>query len=458
MDGGDALAARWLVRSGSSNRERREAIRLAGGGPSFLQRGLGRLTARPLVAVLAAPILFLAALELAVSVGIVTVESTDVGLYRRYGEAIDGGAVPYRDIAIEYPPGALPLFVGPAILTDSPASYRRVFAVLMVIGIVALLAGVRVLSVRLAAGDELTVVAPLVVLLLVALMGSVALTRFDVVPAALTVGALAAFTSGRRHLGAVVLGLAIVTKLYPAVLLPLVVVYVARRAGARAAGAVTAITLAVVALAYAPFVAWSPGGVEASLRAQLSRPLEIESLGGSLFVAAHTFFGLHLPKQSTYYELPFHSADVVAAVSVGAGLAVLLGIWILFAFSPQDPRSLLLFSAAAIAAFVGFGKVLSPQYLLWLIPLVALVPGRRGLQATAGLAAACLLTALTFPRHWEALKYGLGAREAAAMVLRDLLILGVLATLLWPRDDDQAAPTRRWGRQLPLSAMCPKNE
>src|SRR4029079_5041815 len=53
---------------------------------------------------------------------------TDIPLYRTYGEWMARGLVPYRDFAFEYPPGALPALVLPALVTDSVAAYRVVFA------------------------------------------------------------------------------------------------------------------------------------------------------------------------------------------------------------------------------------------------------------------------------------------------------------------------------------------
>ena len=41
-------------------------------------------------------------------------EIVDIPVYESYGNAIESGAVPYRDIRPEYPPGALPAFAVPA--------------------------------------------------------------------------------------------------------------------------------------------------------------------------------------------------------------------------------------------------------------------------------------------------------------------------------------------------------
>ena len=52
--------------------------------------------------------------------------------------------------------------------------------------------------------------------------------------------------------------------------------------------------------------------------------------------------------------------------------------------------------------FAAFGKVLSPQFLIWLVPVVALVGGRVGVAAAAFLGAALVTTHLWFPtRYWD---------------------------------------------------------
>ena len=42
----------------------------------------------------------------------------DLHLYRRYGDALLAGHVPYRDFFVEYPPGAIPLFAGPSLAPE----------------------------------------------------------------------------------------------------------------------------------------------------------------------------------------------------------------------------------------------------------------------------------------------------------------------------------------------------
>ena len=399
-----------------------------------LQTSLHRFRLRLWVPGLGAVVLFLGLRKLAVVVGLVHVSVIELTVYRGYGEAITSGSVPYRDFAVEYPPGALPLFVGPALVTSSPEWYRRVFEGALLVVLLALFLGVKWLASHGGTADAMPCTRMLVVSVLTAVMGAVALTRFDVLPAALTLGTLVALASSRWRLGGVALGAAIAVKLYPIVLLPLVVVYVARRAGGRTALVVSGIALSVVVVAYMPFLYLSVEGVRQSVEAQLLRPLQVESLGGSLLAAFHTAFGFHFPHQASYYDFPFHSARSVARTSAGIGLIVLVGLWIGFARSTADTPGLIRLSAATLAAFIGFGKVFSPQYLLWIIPLVALVPRKRGLYAIGELGLASLLTALVFPRHFTELTH-LASQPLAAIIVRNLLILVLVATLAWPTRD-----------------------
>jgi hypothetical protein len=346
----------------------------------------------------------------------------DTPIYERYGEAVTQGQVPYRDFAVEYPPAALPVFVLPALGDGGSETYERRFDGLM--------ATLGVACVLLAAATS-SLWAPLFVATAPLLLGSVMLSRFDLWPAALTAAALALLVAGRFRLGAGTLGLATAAKLYPAVIVPIALAHIWRSRGRREALLCTGAFLAVVAAIVLPFAVIAPGGVWDAFWRQAGRPLQIESFGAGLLLAAHHLFGLELTMESSHgsQNLDGGAAAVLAVVSTVLQLGALAAIWIWHARGPATRDRLLVASAAAVCAFVAFGKVLSPQFLIWLIPLVPLVRGRRGLAASALLAAALVLTQLWFPfRYWElALEFDTAA--SWLVLARDLVLVGLTLLL-----------------------------
>ena len=372
----------------------------------------------------------------------------DTPVYERYGRAIDDGHVPYRDFAVEYPPGALPVFALPALGDVSFETFVRRFEGLMaavglalVAFVAAALAGLGASTRRLAAALGFVALAPLAV-------GSVVLSRFDLWPAALTAAALAALLSGRDRLGHGVLGAAVAVKLYPAVLLPVFLAGVWRREGRGEALRCGAVFAGVAAVIVVPFLVLSPGGVWDSFTRQASRPLQIESLGSSVLLAAHHAFGLEITMKSGAgsQNLAGSLPDALAVVHTVVQLAVLVAIWIAFACGPADRERVVLACAAALTAFVALGKVLSPQFLIWLLPVIPLVGGRRGVAASALLATALVLTQLWFPfRYWDlALEFDVLA--SWLVLVRDVVLVGLLVTL-WPGAGGGAA-----ARRLPAHA------
>ena len=125
--------------------------------------------------------------------------------------------------------------------------------------------------------------------------------------------------------------------------------------------------------------------------------------------------------------------DVGRALTVLQVLAI-VGVWLWFWRGDTGSRErVVVASAASVCAFVALGKVLSPQFLIWLVPLVPLVRGRRGLIASGLLAAALVLTQLWFPNRYWWLVYGFHTRETVLVAARDLTLLALLAVLVWPR-------------------------
>jgi hypothetical protein len=360
----------------------------------------------------------------------------DTPVYQRYGNAIADGKVPYRDFAVEYPPGALPMFALPGLAEPGKnqqvsAGFRRAFETLMwMCGAVALTAMAVVL--RVLRRSDLNVwgalcfaaVAPL-------LLGSVILSRFDLWPAAICAAALAALVSNRLRLGHALLGLGITAKLFPVVFVPLAVAYVWKRAGRREALICLALLAGVVGAIFLPFVVLSPGGVWDSLRVQLSRPLQVESLGASLLLVGHHVFGLDLAGDTSHgsQNVAGSAAGMLAVATTVLQVGVLGWIWASFARGRGDREALVRSTAAALCAFVALGKVLSPQFLIWLIPIVPLVRGRRGLWASALLATALVLTQVWFPFRYFRLALHFEAGLSWVLLARDLALVALTVLL-----------------------------
>ena len=352
----------------------------------------------------------------------------DTPVYQHYGEAVLDGRVPYRDFDLEYPPAALPIFVLPALARAD--DYGGAFELLMwacgVAAIVSLglaLAAVDAGSTRLYAAIGFLALAPLA-------LGSVILSRYDLWPAALTIAAVAALLGGRERVGFAILGLAAAAKIYPFVLLPLALVWAARRRGTRELWVGLGCFAAVVAACLLPFLILAPGGVAHSIGEQLGRPLQLESLGASLLLAAQQL-GLYEATVTSSHgsqNLAGRLPDSLASIQTAFQAVAVAVVWALFATRDRGREGLLVASAAAVAAFVAFGKVLSPQFLIWLLPLVPAVAGAPGLAAAGVFAVALVTTQLWFPfRYWDVV-----ALEPTGWLVfvRDLLLVGLFAILL----------------------------
>jgi len=347
-------------------------------------------------------------------------EIVDTPGYETYADAIVSGKVPYRDFSVEYPPGALLPMLAPEVTASRGnfGEYGHSFEKWM--------AGAGVLMVLVVAlwappsRTLLVAVSPL-------LLGNLMLSRFDLWVAALTVGALIALLLERLGTSAVALGAAIATKLFPAVLAPVAFVWIWRRRGRRAALAWTGIVAAVCAVVFLPFAIVAPGGLEHSFSSQLDRPLQIESLGGGVLIAAHHAFGTRLHVFTTMSQnLSGPGAHLAAVLSSVLQIAALLVAWIAYARGPQTRERLVRYAAAAVVAFVAFDKVLSPQYMVWLIPLVPLVRSRLAQHL---LVAGLILTQIEFPaRYWTFV--ALNPSVTTVVLWRDLVLVALFLLLV----------------------------
>ncbi len=348
----------------------------------------------------------------------------DYPVYQTYGgNIVHRHEVPYRDFQLEYPPAALPVFALPSLLDRW--NYDDVFDGEMALCLLVLVLAVGAIAGWQAAG--LAAVAPLA-------LGSVVISRFDLWPAALAILAVWALLRHRLLVSGLLIGTAFAAKLWPAALVPILGVWLVRELGVRAAARWVAVAVATAAAWFFPFVALSPGGVAHSFHAQLARPLQLESTGSAFLLAAHHWFGTNLQLAYGFGSQNVSGSgvhEVEIATSV-LGLLALAAVWVLFAAGPPTVERLLAHLGAAVAALLAFGKVFSPQFMMWLIPFAVIVPGLRGVVAKALLVAGLILTQTWFPSHYWDLANAFAPTQSGELLARDLCVVALFVVLAWP--------------------------
>ena len=321
----------------------------------------------------------------------------------------------------------------PALVTSSQDGYDSVFRATMIAALVVAAVLVVLSLAALRASPRRIVLAVGAFLTGTALLGSFILTRFDIFAATVTLSAVCAILYRRRILGPVLLGVAIATKIYPAVLLPLLVARAWRGEGRAEALRRLALTVVASLLVYLPFALLAPEGVLRSVWRQLGRPLQIESLGAGVLLALHHALSMPLgwASSSGSQNLTGTVSAIAAGLTTLAGVAALALVWVRYARgSIESDERFVRYAAAAVVAFVAFGKVVSPQFLMWLLGIVVLVEGRRGIAAMALLLAACGLTRLWVPRtYWELVKQ-FDPTASWLVLVRDIVLVALFAVLV----------------------------
>lgn len=367
----------------------------------------------------------------------------DLFVYRVFAEPLLDGGLPYRDVPFEYPPLAALAIALPGLLGTGEETFRWAFAVWTLAGAAAVVLLCGALA-QATGGDRRR--AMLAAALMPLLCGALVRTHFDLFPVALLLGGLLLLCRDRPAAALALLGAGAMTKAFPLVAVPVALAWLwgrgERRQALRAAAACAAVMAAVASAALAA----SPDGAAGAVRYHLDRPVQIESspamvllgldavgLGEAVSVSSHRSDGL------------LHEADgAVSALFSG----MLLGLVVLLATrAGRSPRALVLASLAAIVAFAVLGKVLSPQYVIWVIPLGALAFAWRMHALAVAVAAAAVLTQVEFPAHY----LDVVAREPLALALvalRDVVLLAVLAlalrgTTLQPRRQEELLDARR---------------
>jgi len=348
----------------------------------------------------------------------------DAAYYGHYAHLMALGQWPYRDFYDEYPVLAQPLFYIVHLLPGPfVTSFKWTMAVFGAAALVLMVAAMRAPLRRIAIAVGVFGVSPL-------LVGPIFLNTYDMFAALLTIAAVLAFIHERERATYILLALAVAAKVFPVVIVPIVLVETWERGGRDALRRALAWFFGVLVLVHLPFAILGPGGLRFSYWTQLKRGLEVESLGGAIVLVLDRL-GLYT---ATLRDQAPGSKDAVGTLpdvlAVLSSLVVIAAVaWVTWLYA-RGRRDRLLAAAAAVTAFVAFGKVLSPQYVVWLVPLVP----AAGLAASAVLVAALALTHAEWNHfvrsyeHWgQVLSWWVLARDLVLVALFFLLGLRLRA-------------------------------
>jgi hypothetical protein len=333
---------------------------------------------------------------------------SDTAYYADVGLRVTGGQWPYTQFPFEYPPLSLLLFVLPP-LKGTLATYHAWFGAQMIAigGVTAVVSTAA--AVRIWSGLGRPFAAAVALAAGVVAAGAVAVDRFDGAVALLLATTVLSLVHRRWTAAGLLLGLGFALKLMPIVLLPLVLVLAHSRR--RVAWAMTA-TVTAAALPFVPFALHDFGGLRSSLFGmQTGRGLHIESVAASPFLLAQVV------KPGAIRIVPPHASLTIAgsgteAAGTMAPLAVLLFLALAYwaAWRAREslrvsPEGVPVAAMAIVLAALCGNKVLSPQHLLWILPLVALcLVSRPALPKLAGalVLCACVLTQIEYPgMYWQ---------------------------------------------------------
>lgn len=353
--------------------------------------------------------------------------SGDVRIFEHYAALTFSGELGRTPFLSWYPPAAL-VPVGLPLLAGGGPAY-----VLAIITEMTLLAVVGLAIVRSHASARGEAAAPWLFGILCVACVPLFAWRYDLVPAVLTLGGVVLLVACRWGWAGVAFGLAAGLKLYAAPLGAIAVAWAWRHgggAGARSAAIGFVATGLACAAAYLLFPPASPVDLLAFTAA---RPLHVESVPGSVIGLAAALGGpaAELRYTSGSFNLVSPLAEPALAAArmlqpVIVGGTLLAAVAAIVRDRLPAPRLLVSAALAVLLALIVSNKVLSAQYVVWILPLVPLTRG--WLRGT--LVAGILGTAIVFPWLYEGVVM-LEGGPMTLVVIRNALLLAawVMATV-----------------------------
>jgi hypothetical protein len=402
--------------------------------------------------------------------------------FQMAGDWLDG-FTPYTAFKVEYPPGALLLFVLPRIFSEAPIVNGYLLALVMLLadlGILLLLGRIAVLvSGNEVQGDTVrrskSTLLCLVYVLFTAFFGRLLFQRYDLVIGLLLTAAIYSALRKKAVLVDVLLALGIWLNLTALVWIPLLwwygfvsrdeplpsQIFLKISAFLRALLPRAAVLAGGLGVLFLPFILLSGRSPGLIVQFHLERGIQLESTAAGILMVAAKIFGFELSTESTRQAV--HLGGVAGSWGAGVSTILLAMVFVILTIylarviqgqSDAAARGVWLIRGllATILALLATSMVFRPQYLVWIAPLAALLahddhPQSR--DAAWRLFAVNLLTLVLFFFFYSEL-VKLQFLPGMLLLLRGGLVIWVVISLL--ASAAPAADQREQGAPVPWGA------
>jgi uncharacterized membrane protein len=354
---------------------------------------------------------------------------SSLGIYFDYASRVMCGNIPYQDFIMEYPPFAMFFFILPRLFNTSFDVYTVIFqAGIFLFDLLGLFLIYRIAQRTGKAPWKMLTVYTIAILAI----GPIIFKQYDIFPAIMVLLSLYCFWIGQHKTSWVILALATMTKIYPVVIAPIFLLYYVRNHHYQRIWQGILVFIATSMVVVLPFIAADPGGLLSFMDYHTERGMQLESTYSSFTLIAGKlgWISTQLGFSAGSWNITGPLADTLSTLSTVTLLFFLLmSYWFIYSrIQPGNSRILDLgtYSLLAIAVFLISNKVLSPQYLIWLIPLIPLMCGMR-YTIWVVFAVIGALTYYIFPLHYVELIY-LETWPIAILLVRNILL--ILLTVL----------------------------
>jgi uncharacterized membrane protein len=351
---------------------------------------------------------------------------SSIGLYFDYASKVMGGSLPYLDFTVEYPPFALFFFIVPRLFTSSYVVYAVAFeAELFLFDLLGLYLIYRIAQLQGKAPWKMLTVYSVAILAI----GPIIAQSYDVFPAIIVLLSLYCFWIGKHKTSWGILALGVMTKIYPVAIAPIFLVYYIRNRQYKRIWSGILVFAASSLAIIVPFLIISPSSLLNLINYHAQRGIQIESIySGFLIIVGK--FGLAWPQPdfgAGSWNIVGPLADTVVMISTFVlAFLLLMSYWFIYSRIKPGKSQLMemgTYSLLVVAVILITSKVLSPQYLIWLFPLLPLLYGKQRYAIWAVFVVIGALTYYIFPLHYTELIYLQNCVVAVLLVRNSLLVL-----------------------------------